>query len=132
MGWLPWIIQRHTATSPLANTTTPFSQKCKSHPWLIRPELCVTSTVFKKIGWSFLRPLSEVMDTTRDRFIRLSIQSGQSPSHDRFQMSLSSCLISRPLANTMATCCSYKILKMLSYCQEDLQICLTTGISGAE
>jgi hypothetical protein len=73
------------------------------------------------------------MGTTRDRFITLSIQSGQSPSPDKFQLPLSSCLVSWPLANTMATCCSYRTLKILSCCQEDLQICLTcTGKSGAE
>ena len=73
------------------------------------------------------------MVTTRDRFITLSTQSGRSPSPDRFQLLLSSCLISWPPANTKATRCSYKTLKILSYCQEDLQICLTCiGKSGAE
>jgi hypothetical protein len=73
------------------------------------------------------------MDTTRDRVIRISIQSGQSPSLDRLQLLLPSCLISWPHTNTTAICCSYKMLKMLSCCQKDLHIHLTrTGESGAE
>jgi hypothetical protein len=133
MGLLPRFIQGQTANSLLAHTTIPFPQAYKSLPWLTRPELCVTSTFFKKISCSFLRQLSETTDTIRDRFIRISTQSGRSPSPDRVQLLLSSCLISWPLTNTTAICCSYKTLKMLSCCKKDLQIHLTcTGESGAE
>jgi len=127
MGWFPRFIQGQNANSSLAHTTTPFPQACKSLPWLTRPELYVTSTVFKKIRWSFLRPLSE----TDSSHFPYEVEGHLAPTG-------SSCrclpaLYLDHLQTEWQHAVPTKHLKILSCCQEDLQICLTcTGKSRAE